>query len=145
MVRNSRFQLSEDLLEKLFDLFFEVVGSQSSKNEFRKIFVDLLTPAERIMLAKRVAIIYLLLKKIEYYNICDRLKVSPTTVAKYTLLMEKSEGIVPTFKQIVKIDKVKIFLEEVFNNIFAPGKIGINWKIAWKNKIKHEKKKTFGI
>ena len=145
MVRNSRYVLSGQLLEKLFDLFFEVVGNKSSKEEFKKIFVDLLTPAERIMLAKRVAIIYLLLKKIEYYNICDRLKVSQGTVAKYSLLMEKSEGIVPTFKKIVKIDKVKIFLEEIFNNIFAPGKIGINWKIAWENKINLEKKKTFGI
>ncbi len=145
MVRNSRFVLSDQLLEKLFDLFFEIVGNKSSKDEFRKIFVDLLTPAERIMLAKRVAVIYLLLKKIEYYNICDRLKVSPTTVAKYSLLMEKSEGIVPTFKQLVRIDKVKIFLEEIFNNIFAPGKYGVNWKIAWENKINLEKKKTFGI
>lgn len=145
MVRNSRFVLSASLLEKLFDLFFEVVGNKSSKDEFKKIFVDLLTPAERIMLAKRVAIIYLLLKKIEYYNICDRLKVSPTTVAKYALLMEKSEGIVPTFKQIVKIDKINIFLEDIFNNIFAPGKIGVNWKTAWENKIKLENKKTFGI
>lgn len=145
MVRNSRFILSEDLLEKLFDLFFEIVGNKSSKEEFRKTMIDLLTPAERIMLAKRVAIIYLLLKKIDYHNICQRLKVSPTTVAKYALLMEKSEGIVPTFKQIVKIDKVNIFLEEIFNNIFAPGVPGINWKIAWENKINLENKKTFGI
>lgn len=145
MVRNSRFVLSDDLLEKVFDLFFEVMGNTSSKNEFRKIFFDLLTPAERIMLAKRVAIIYLLMKKIEYYNICDRLKVSSATVSKIALLMEKSEGIVPAFKQIVKIDKVKIFLEEVFNNIFAPGKTGVDWKIAWENKINLEKKKTFGI
>ena len=87
MVRNSRFVLSEDLLEKIFDLFFEVMGNTSSKNEFRKIFFDLLTPAERIMLAKRVAIIYLLLKKIEYYNICDRLKVSSATVSRIALLM----------------------------------------------------------
>jgi len=145
MVRNSRFVLAENLLEKLFDLFFEVVGNKHSKNEFKKIFVDLLTPAERIMLAKRVAIIYLLMKKIEYYNICDRLKVSPTTVAKYALLMEKSEGITSTFIQIVKVDKVKIFLEEVFNIIFAPGKVGVDWKIARENKIHLENKKTFGI
>jgi len=145
MVRNSRFILSESLLEKLFDLFFEVVGNKTSKDEFRKIFIDLLTPAERIMLAKRVAIIYLLLKKIEYYNICDRLKVSQATVARYSLLMEKSEGIVPTFKRIVKNDKIKIFLEEIFNNIFAPGKVGVNWKMAWENRINLEKKKIFGI
>ncbi len=145
MVRNSRYVLSDDLLEKIFDLFFEIMSGTSSKNEFRKIFFDLLTPAERIMLAKRVAIIYLLMKKIEYYNICDRLKVSSATVSKIALLMEKSDGIVPVFKQVVKIDKVKIFLEEVFNNIFAPGKVGVNWKIAWENKNKLENKKTFGI
>ncbi len=145
MVRNSRFELSKDLLEKLFDLFFEIVGNTTSKAEFKKIFIDLLTPAERIMLAKRVAIIYLLMKKIEYYNICDRLKVSSATVSKIALLMEKSDGIVPAFKQIVKVDKVKIFLEEVFNTIFAPGKIGVNWKIAWENKANLEKKKTYGI
>lgn len=145
MVRNSRFVLSDDLLEKIFDLFFEVMGNTSSKNEFKKIFFDILTPAERIMLAKRVAIIYLLLKKIEYYNICDRLKVSSATVSKIALLMEKSDGIVPVFKQIVKIDKVKIFLEEVFNTVFAPGKVGVNWKIAWENKNNLEKKKTYGI
>lgn len=145
MVRNSRFVLSNNLLEKIFDLFAEVMGNTSSKDEFKKIFFDLFTPAERIMMAKRVAIIYLLMKKIEYYNICDRLKVSSATVSKIALLMEKSEGIVPIFKQIVKIDKVKIFLEEVFNNIFAPGKVGVNWKIAWENKNKLENKKTFGI
>jgi len=145
MVRNSQFTLSEGLLEKLFDLFFELVGNISSKDELKKVFFDLLTPAERIMLAKRVAIIYLLLKKIKYYNICDRLKVSPGSVAKFALLIEKSEGIVPTFKQIIKIDKINIFLEEIFNNIFAPGKVGVNWKEAWKNKISLENKKTFGI
>lgn len=145
MVRNSRFVLSDALLEKLFDLLFEVVGNRTSKVEFKKIFVELLTPAERIMLAKRVAIIYLLSKKIEYYNICERLKVSSATVSKFALLMEKSEGIIPIFKQIVKNDKVKIFLEEIFNNIFAPGKYGVNWKIAWENKINLEKKKTYGI
>lgn len=145
MVRNSRFVLQDHLLEKIFDLFFEVMGNASSENEFKKIFFDLLTPAERIMLAKRVAIIYLLMKKIEYYNICDRLKVSTATVSRIALLMEKSDGIVPAFKQIVKNDKVKIFLEEVFNNIFAPGKIGVDWKIAWENKNKLEYKKTFGI
>ncbi len=145
MVRNSRFILSSDLLAKIFDLLFAVMGNISSKDQFKKIFFDLLTPAERIMLAKRVAIIYLLMKKIEYYNICDRLKVSSATVSKIALLMEKSEGIIPAFTQIIKKDKVKIFLEEVFNNIFAPGKIGVNWTTAWENKINLEKKKTYGI
>ncbi len=144
-MRNSKFPLSDQVLEKLFDLFFEIVGKKSTKDEFRSTVVDLLSPAERIMLAKRVAIIYLLFKKIDYYNICTVLKVSPATVAKYSFLMEKSQGIVPTFKRIIKIEKIGLFLEELFNTLYHPGVPGINWKAAWENKIALEKKKTYGI
>lgn len=145
MVRNSRFKLDENVLEKLFDLFFEVVGKKANKGEFRKVIVDLLSPAERIMLAKRIAIIYLLLKKIDYYNICKVLKVSPSTVAKFSLLMERSEGVVPTFKTIVKREKIGEFLEELFNDLYGPGVPGINWKAAWERKRNLEKRKAFGI
>jgi len=85
------------------------------------------------------------MKKIDYYNICERLKVSPSTVAKFALLMEKSEGIVPTFKKIVKIEKVRLFLKEIFNDLYHPGLPGINWKAAWERKINLDKEKTFGI
>ncbi|KKQ24200.1 MAG: hypothetical protein US40_C0002G0031 [Candidatus Roizmanbacteria bacterium GW2011_GWC2_37_13] len=145
MVRNSRFLLQKDLLDKLFNLFFEVMGKKSSKEEFMKVVFDLLSPAERIMVAKRVAIIFLLMKKIDYYNICEKLKVSPSTVAKFALLMEKSEGIVPTFKNIVKIEKVALFLKEIFNEIYHPGLHGIDWKSARERKISLDKEKTFGI
>lgn len=145
MVRISRFKLRREVLEKLFDLFFEVVGKKGDREEFRKVIIDLLSPAERIMIAKRVAIIYLLLKQIDYYNICNVLKISPSTVAKFSLLMEKSQGIVPTFKKIVTKEKVGEFLEEVFNTLFAPGVPGINWKAAWERKIDLERRKTFGI
>lgn len=145
MVRNSRFLLSKNLLEKLFTLFFEVMGKKTSKEEFMKVMYDLLSPAERIMIAKRVAIIFLLMKKIDYQNICERLKVSPSTVAKFAILMEKSEGIVPTFKNIVKIQKVALFLKEIFNEIYHPGLPGINWKNAWEEKNKINEEKAFGI
>lgn len=145
MVRNSRFQLDDDILEKLFNLFFEVVGKKSDKDEFREVMIDLLSPAERIMISKRIAIIYLLLKKIDYYNICEVLKVSAATVAKFSLLMEKSRGIVPTFKSIVNKEKVGEFLEELFNTLYAPGVYGINWKAAWERKRNLQKRKTFGM
>lgn len=145
MVRNSKALLSHDVLNKLFDLFFEVVGKKAQKDEFKKTMVDLLTPAERIMLAKRVAIVYLLLQKIDYRNICQVLKVSATTVAKYALLIEKSEGLVPTFNKILKVESIGIVLFELFNALFPPGMYGTNWKAAWGRKIALERKKTFGL
>lgn len=145
MVRNSRFQLDDNILEKLFNLFFEVVGKKSDKDEFREVMIDLLSPAERIMISKRIAIIYLLLKKIDYYNICEVLKVSAATVAKFSLLMEKSQGIVPTFKTIVTKEKVGEFLEDLFNTLYAPGVPGINWKAAWERKRDLQRRKIYGM
>lgn len=145
MVRNSKFQLKDEVLEKLFGLFFEVVGKKGSKDEFRKTMNDLLSPAERVMISKRIAIIYLLLKGIDYYNICHVLKVSTATVAKFRILMERSEGVIPTFERIIRIEKVGDFLEELFNTLYGPGTPGVDWKAAWRDKIRLERKKEYGI
>lgn len=144
-MRLSRFKLSEEKLEKLFTLFFEIVGKNKNKEEFRKIITDVLSPPERIMVAKRIAIMYLLIKKIDYYSICQVLKVSGATVAKFSLLMERSEGIVPVFNKILRNEKVVDFFEDLFNTFFAPGVPGINWKRAWERKIASDTKKQTGI
>jgi len=145
MARISRFPLNEKVLTKLFDLFFEIVGNKNNKQEFLDTIYDLLSPVERIMITKRIAIIYLLLKKIDYITICDVLKVSPSTVAKFNLLMEKSNGIVPTFKEILKSENVKEFFEDLLLTLFGPGTPGVDWKAAWKHKLDFERQKETGI
>lgn len=145
MARISQYPLSEKQLKKLFDLFFKIVGEKDDKDEFKKVIVDLLSPVERIMIAKRIAIIYLLLKKIEHRNICKTLKVSSATVAKFSLLMEKSEGIVPSFKNMIRNEKIKGFLKDIFNEIYHPGVYGINWSTAWERKKNREREKTYGM
>ncbi|MBI4009089.1 hypothetical protein HY357_02555 [Candidatus Roizmanbacteria bacterium] len=145
MARISRFKLKDHVLEKLFTLFFEVVGKKYSKDEFQKVIRDLLSPVERVMIAKRIAIVYLLLKGIDYKIICDVLKVSSATISRYNLLLEKSDGLVPSFKVIISSDKVKLFLEELFNTLFPPGAYGVNWKTAWQRKFELERKKIEGI
>jgi len=133
------------MLDKLFSLFFEVVGKKQSQDEFMKTIFDLLSPVERIMIAKRVAIIYLLMKQIDQRVICQILKVSSVTVAKFSLLMEKSQGIVPTFRRALVNEKLAEFFEDIFNSFFAPGVPGINWKAAWQRKVARDRKKAFGI
>lgn len=145
MVRISYLKIKEKDYEKIFSIFYKVLGETEDKNEFNKILFDLLTPAERIMLIKRIAIIYLLMKEIHYQTVCEVLKVSNTTVSKYKLLMERSEGIVPALKSMVKQEKVWLFFEEIFSQIFYPGRPGINWKAAWEMKIALERKKERGL
>jgi len=145
MIRISYLKIKEEDYEKIFSIFYKVLGETEDKDEFSKILFDLLTPAERIMLIKRIAIIYLLLKDIEYRSICEVLKVSNGTVSKYKLLMENSIGIVPVLKKMVRNEKIWLFFEEIFSQIFHPGLPGINWKAAWETKIKLERKKERGL
>ena len=145
MIRISYLKIRGEDYEKIFSIFYKVLGETENKNEFNKILFDLLTPAERIMLIKRIAIIYLLMKEIHYQTVCEVLKVSNTTVSKYKLLMERSEGIVPALKSMVKQEKVWLFFEDIFSQIFYPGRPGINWKAAWEAKINLERKKERGL
>jgi len=145
MVRISYLQIQAQDYEKIFAIFYKVLGETENKDEFNKILFDLLTPAERIMIIKRIAIIYLLLKEIDYRMICKALKVSNTTVNKYKLSLERSEGIVPVLKNMVKHEKVWLFFEEIFSNIFYPGRPGINWTAAWEMKLALERKKERGL
>lgn len=146
MARISKYKLRNEVLDKLFNLFFEIVGNQDDKNKFNEIIKGVFSYNERIMFAKRIAIIYLLLKNIDFHNICMALNVSSSTVAKFKLLIEnKHDGFIESFDNIIFRDKTKEIIDDFFNTIFAPGKYGVNWKIAWERKRESERKKQFGI
>ncbi len=145
MARISKRKLDDKILEKIFDLFFEIVGKKSSKEEFKNTIVDLLSPIERVMIAKRVAIIYLLMKKINQRSISQALKVSNATVSKYYILMENSRGLVPAFEKIMRNEKMSLFLLEIFDTLFAPGTYGTNWHSAWQRRKEINRLKTYGL
>lgn len=145
MVRISPYKIGPEAYEKVFAVFYEVVGKDREREEFNDILRELLSPAERIMIVKRIAIIYLLMKNIDYETICEVLKVSNSTVSKYRLLMEDSRGIVPALKGLVGMEKIALAFEELFNELFAPGIYGINWKAAWERKRNLQRKKEEGI
>ena len=145
MTRISRFKLNDRVYNKLFVLLFEVLGKRKNKEEFNKILLDLFSPTERIMIAKRVVIIYLLMKNIDYRIICNVVKVSNGTVSKFKLLMEKSQGIVDGLRRTLEEEKLIMFFEELYNDLFPPGVYGVNWSNAWKRKIELQRKKQEGI
>ena len=145
MTRISKFKVKGELLEKLGLLVFEIVGNSSNKSEFDLILTDLLSPTERIMIAKRIAIVYLILKNIDYRQISETLKVSQATISKFRLLMERSEGLIPAFQRILAKDKIVSILENIFAGLFSPGRYGVNWKNAWRYQKYLEQKKLTGL
>ncbi len=81
MVRLNRTKLTEKQLDALFTQLSTTIG-KLSKNDAEYFLSELLGTEERIMLAKRLAIIVLLREGKTLYSIAHILKVSATTAEK---------------------------------------------------------------
>ncbi|PJE70037.1 hypothetical protein COU97_01860, partial [Candidatus Shapirobacteria bacterium CG10_big_fil_rev_8_21_14_0_10_48_15] len=81
MAQVSRLPLSEKIYQRIFEIFFQTAAEIRTKKAAEEFFNDLLTPTERIMLAKRLSIAVLLAKGYDYRSIREILHVSPPTIA----------------------------------------------------------------
>lgn len=129
----------------MFNIFYEVVGKTRSKVDFFSLVDEVISPVEKIMIAKRIIIMYLILRNIDQRTICMTLKVSSGTVAKFSLLLANNSHVRKKLDSMVTIDSMKLLFEELISSIFAPGTIGTDWKGAWRNKLEVERKKATGI
>ena len=110
-------KLDENLSEKLFKELLGIIGKAQDKNFLLLVLNELFTDTEKIMFAKRLAIILMLSSKTPQHRIVEILKVSPTTVAKTSLGIE-----IGKYKSILKIStKEKVNLEKVAWNILTAG------------------------
>lgn len=146
MVQISRRKLPEEIISKLFILFFEVVGKKNKQEEFTSVINDLFSTTERIMIVKRIAMIYLLLKNIDQRTIVDTLKVSPSTVSKFSFIAQESKGISPFIKSILSKEMVGEFFEDIFFNLFSPPtKYHSNWSMGRKLELERKRRRERGI
>jgi len=85
--------VSKQLLEKekfldIHKQLFKVMTELSRSGKTKAILNQLLTKTEKLMLAKRLAIIFMLNQKESTYAISNILKVSQSTAARMSLLYE---------------------------------------------------------
>ncbi len=85
--------ISKQLLEKkrfleIHRQLFKIITEISRSGKTKIILDELLTKTEKLMLAKRLAIIFMLDQKESMYAISNILKVSPSTVARMSLSYE---------------------------------------------------------
>ena len=117
MVRNSKHTISNDVLDRLSEIFIHLLISRN-KTDYKHILQLLFTKAERMMLLKRIGIQYMLLKQNEKVTICELLKVSSSTVAYYSIQLEnQKEELVTLLKSILLSEKVVVILEDVISQI----------------------------
>jgi len=87
-----------------------------SSADVKEFLTDLLTPTEKVMLAKRLAIALMLIKSYDYSSIRSTLKVSPQTIGSVSLWLKYSgSGYRKSIERIIKKQKVATLIQNVEN------------------------------
>ena len=146
-MRISRRRLSKKVLIKIYQLFFKVISRFDDQKGFYGILDDIFYPTEKIMIAKRVAIIYLILKNIPQDRIAEVLKVSTGTVSRFSILIHKKKTkMINLLRQMIKKEKVINFFEDTLADFFIqPGLQKGYWHLYWEQKRRQRKRETYGI
>ena len=134
MTRISKYRIKEEVLFKTYQLFFEVVSRSSyTKKDFLEMLDDIFSPTEKIMIAKRIAIIYLIIKGLDQRSICFVLKVSSATTSKFMYIFNKKDSkVVRNIERMIQNKRMHNFLEDLLHDLTTqPGlKIG-HWQKQW--------------
>ena len=92
MTQVSKRIVHKQIESRMYETLFEAIKHLRSKEEIQLFLTDLLSPTERTMLAKRLAIAALLMRAYEYESIMNMLKVSSATISKVALVLNHNQG-----------------------------------------------------
>lgn len=108
----SKKRLDQKVFLAMYERFQTALTSLRNKKESGKLIRELLTPTERIMIAKRIAIVYMLHTGHSIYEVEQTLKVSPSTAARYSLKSDSSD-----FTFLVSLIKKNEGLGKIFDTL----------------------------
>ncbi len=130
MAQVSKRYLQKKVEERILDLFWTSLSSLSTKREVALFLDDLLSPTEKLMLSKRLAIAFMLMKGYDYSTINERLKVSDPTIWNIKVgLTHRGKGYKMAIENIMNKEKWEQFWEDLdhfFTQIIPPHP-GTNW------------------
>ena len=82
MTHVSKKRIRDDDFTKIFDKFIEIIDLSRSKKNTKYFIKEFFSPAERIMFAKRIGIIYMIIEKIPDRVIAETLSVSTSSIGR---------------------------------------------------------------
>ncbi len=88
MVRLNKNLLTDTQLDNLFSQFSKLLNHKD-QSKVDDMLREILGPEERIMIAKRLAILILLVEGHTYYSVAKNLKISPATAQRIKFGIEK--------------------------------------------------------
>lgn len=150
MAQVSKRVLQKNVEERILDLLWASLSMLSTKQKVAFFLDDLLSPTEKLMFGKRLAIAFMLIKGYDYPSINSRLKVSDSTIWNVkTSLVYKGKGYKMAIQKIMSKEKWEKFWQDLdhFFEQALPPRYGTNWKEArrkqWEKRRKQEEKRVF--
>jgi uncharacterized protein YerC len=123
MTQVSRFPLSKTLEDQMHSLFRRALATLTTEQDIGEFLDDLLSPTEKVMLGKRLAIAILLDKGYDQRTIHNIMKVSVTTVNTVNFwLKQKGKGyylVLSKLKKQKEWQQFKVDLEETLKVMFS--------------------------
>jgi TrpR-related protein YerC/YecD len=124
----SLYALHAKASRQLLDKLERAIGHLKNRAEINLFFNDLLTPTERIMLSKRLAIILMIEKRFTFSQIGSTLKVSESTISAMRERMDRGgAGFHLIIRKLEKDEQVKKFfenIERIFKALTPQPKVG---------------------
>lgn len=113
MTQVSKYPISKKVADRIFEIFLKTLVEIKSSEDANQFISDLLTPTEKIMLAKRLAIAFLLEKGYDYRTIQQVIRVSAPTITSVNIARKYgSEGYKRIVSKIIGEEKLMNFFEE---------------------------------
>lgn len=122
MTRVSKRLIKDSEFKKVFDKFIDILYLSKSKKETFLFIREFFSPTERIMFAKRIGIICMVIDEIPDRTIADSLSVSTSTVGRVIEKYEKGEY--KYLSSLIKNNKEGLLdlLEQIY--FIIPPKVG---------------------
>lgn len=131
MPQVSKRWLDKKTQDKIVTLFISGIALSQTTDEVSFLIEDILTPTEKLMLAKRFSIAFMLLEGYDYDSIVDVLKVSRSTIGRVNWwLSTRGDGVRRVRARIKKDEQLKKIWTEVQDVILdvVANMRGVNWK-----------------
>lgn len=128
MTKVSRRFLDKELENKIFEVFLKTIVDIKTPVEAKNFIEDLLSPTEKIMLIKRLAIAVLLTKGKTYDYIDHTLKVSRATIMTVSLWLKHGKGgyrkVVDNILKTQNRERLIDNIEEILIRLSPPKRFG---------------------
>ena len=142
MSQVSKRLLSKTIQERLFQNFWEIFAQIKKPKEVAVFLEDFLSPTEKVMLAKRLAIAILFSKGYDHRSISSLLKVSTSTVNNISIFLKNNtSGYKLLIRKYSQKESFKNLIQDMERTFYRlqPGQHFIDEDLI-KTKLGHKKK-----